>query len=265
MSLALAKYLAAIREGKPINYSAFLKQLPPDLVARHRDCFELDRVSQQRWRVTCRDEAVMTELERLAQAPSSRRDAALQGDSHRRVTATAFVLVYHDALEDPRPDVACLNADASHIGFTPKSTALVIENEDNFAHYPQMLAFAGNCLGETLSLATCDVILGGGHRVLREPVTDWLAGYDRILCAFDYDLGGLKMYQALQVRLGDRVQFLQPPDWTPYRDGFRKTPQTPQRLMDAINRASTLGFAGLASLFSETRKFMEQEIILDEH
>ncbi|WP_165856289.1 hypothetical protein [Marinobacter sp. JSM 1782161] len=265
MSSALEKYLAAIREGRPINFEAFRKLLPASIAGRWSRHFDVERVSQQRWRVRIVDTSVAAELEQLARVPGTRREAALQGDSHRRETATAFVLVYHEALIDPRPDVVCLNAGRCHLGFAPKATALVVENEDNFAQARQMLAFAASCLGEPLALDCCDVVLGGGNRVLRAPVMDWLAGYDRVLCAFDYDLGGLKMFQALRERLGDRAHFLQPPDWTLYHAGFCKTPGSPQRLIEAIERAGALGFTGLAERFRETRQFMEQEIILDEH
>lgn len=264
MKSALGKYLAQIRQGTPVNYEAFLKQLPPAIASRHRDYFQVKRVSKQRWQVSYRDPEILAELDAHASTPATRREAALKGDSHRQQTGAAFILVYHSALTDERPDVVCLRPAFSMVGFEQKSNVLVVENEDNFAHYAQMLAFSSACLDEELSLSNCDVILGGGNRVARALVTDWLNTYQRVLCAFDYDLGGLKMYASLKKSLGPKAIFLQPARWSEWQSAFQLTPKTSSRLVEAINRANDLGFAELAAIFRNTQKFMEQETLLDD-
>lgn len=264
MKSALGKYLAQLRQGEAFNYEAFLKYLPPAISARHLDYFQVERVSKQRWRVSCSDPALLAQLEEQASTPSTRRQAALKGDSHRQRTGAAFLLSYHEALPDTRPDVICLTSSSSLANFEIKTTALVIENEDNFAQFRQMLEFTSGCLGEAVTLSNCDVILGGGNRVSRKLVTDWLAGYQRVLCAFDYDLGGLKMFASLKNHLGTKAIFLQPGEWSQWREAFQLTPGTPDRLVEAVKRANDMGFVGLAQMFRDTQKFMEQETLLDD-
>ncbi|MBS3804240.1 MAG: hypothetical protein KGY54_06805 [Oleiphilaceae bacterium] len=261
----MKKYLQNIRQGRPINYQAFLKKLPPDIALRHRDCFSIERVSGQRWQVRCLDSAVMNRLEALAEVPENRQQAANQGDSHRQVTRAAFMLTYHSELTDERPDVVYLSAGICRQPFTAKPRVLVVENEDNFSAPDAILGFAGDCLGKPLSLANCDLVLGGGNRVNRPLVADWLGSYQEVYCAFDYDLGGLKMFASLKGRLGDPAIFVQPPDWQPWASAFTCSPKTGDRLKAAIEMANRLGFAQLAQMFVLTRQFMEQEMILNEY
>nr|BBJ04539.1 hypothetical protein YBY_23880 [Marinobacter nauticus] len=257
-------YLEKILKGRAINYEAFLKKLPDALRRRHRELFATEKVCANRWQVTILDEAAFAALQRQAAAPVSRVDAAKKGDSHRHGTEVSFLLVYHHALKGIRPDSVVITGDSVDIGFRPAPRVLVVENERNFYHYRQMLAFAGDCLGQTLDLTNCDVVLGGGNRISRAADLNWLAGYDEVLCAFDYDAGGLQMLASVRSALGDKACYLQPADWQPWLSRFRKTPDTTERFTKAIMLAEDLGFVSLAQAFRATGKFMEQEMILDE-
>lgn len=257
-------YLEKILKGRAINYEAFLKKLPDALRRRHRELFATEKVGANRWQVTILDEAAFAALQRQAAAPVSRVDAAKKGDSHRHGTEVSFLLVYHHALTGNRPDSVVITGDSVDIGFRPAPRVLVVENERNFYHYRQMLAFAGDCLGQTLDLTNCDVVLGGGNRITRAADLNWLAGYDEVLCAFDYDAGGLQMLASVRSALGDKACYLQPADWQPWLSRFRKTPDTTERFTKAIMLAEDLGFVSLAQAFRATGKFMEQEMILDE-
>ncbi|MFB2765411.1 Wadjet anti-phage system protein JetD domain-containing protein [Marinobacter shengliensis] len=257
-------YLEKILKGRAINYEAFLKKLPDALRRRHRDLFATEKVGANRWQVTILDEAAFAALQRQAAAPVSRVDAAKKGDSHRHGTEVSFLLVYHHALTGNRPDSVVITGDSVDIGFRPAPRVLVVENERNFYHYRQMLAFAGDCLGQSVDLTDCDVVLGGGNRITRAADLNWLAGYDEVLCAFDYDAGGLQMLASVRSALGDKACYLLPADWQPWLSRFRKTPDTTERFTKAIMLAEDLGFVSLAQAFRATGKFMEQEMILDE-
>ena len=257
-------YLKKILKGQAINYEAFLKKLPDALRRRHRELFATEKVGVSRWRVTILDEVAFAALQQQAAAPVSRVDAAKKGDSHRHGTEVSFLLVYHHALTGNRPDSVVITGDSVDIGFRPAPSVLVVENERNFYHYRQMLAFAGACLGRPVDLTNCDVVLGGGNRITRAADLDWLTGYHEVLCAFDYDAGGLQMFSSVQSVLGDKACFLQPAEWKPWLGCFRKTPDATERFTKAIMLAEDLGFVSLAQAFRATGKFMEQEMILDE-
>jgi len=260
----LNDYLKKILKGQAINYEAFLKKLPDALRQRHRELFSTEKTGPNRWRVTVLDEAVFETLREQAAAPVSRVDAARKGDSHRYGTEVSFLLVYHQALPGNRPDSVVITGDSVGIGFRPAPRVLVVENERNFYHYRQMLAFASDCLGQPLELNNCDVVLGGGNRITRASDLNWLNGYHEVLCAFDYDAGGLQMFSSVQSVLGDKACFLQPAEWKPWLGCFRKTPDATERFTKAIMLAEDLGFVSLAQAFRATGKFMEQEMILDE-
>ncbi|MBS8239220.1 hypothetical protein DYI22_01720 [Marinobacter lipolyticus] len=257
-------YLDKILRGQPINYEAFLKKLPDSFRRLHRELFAAEKVKTNRWLVTILDESAFAELQDVAQAPVSRVDAAKKGNSHRHGTEVSFLLVYHHGLTFRRPDVAVIGNDFVDIGFHRARSVLVVENERNFYQYPQMLHFAGGALGRRLQLADCDVVLGGGNRVTRGAILDWLQGYEEVFCAFDYDAGGLQMFSTVAASLGDKATFVQPTDWRPWLARFRNIPDTTERFTRAISLAEGLGFVPLAEAFRATGKFMEQEIILDE-
>lgn len=257
-------YLEKIRKGIPINYTAFLKVLPEQVRCRHRDVFQTRKVAANRWLVTVADAAAFAELVAEVVVPVSRIQAAHQGNSHRHGTGVSFLLAYHQAILSPRPDTLVITGDGVDIGFRPQLDVLIIENERNFYGYRHMLSFAIEATGVPLSLASCDVILGGGNRITQSSVLNWLAGYQRVFCAFDYDAGGLQMFATIAGKLGDRAQFVQPADWQPWLAQFRMAPKTTERFTKAVALAEDLGFVALAQAFRATGKFMEQEMILDD-
>lgn len=250
----LKHYLEKVRCGTAVNYHAFLKHLPSSIARRHAEVFATKKVALDRWLVECRDPAMLAELTLIAKIPGSRLAAAEQGDSHRHVTDTAFLLVYHEHLADKRPEVVYLSKGRCLQGFSGKPAALVIENEQNFAR---------QCLGSAFNLGNTDVVLGGGNRITRGLCADWLGQYQQVICAFQYDLGGLRTFESLARRLDDKAVYLQPSGWTVFYKHFRRTPITTARFIQAIELAVRLGFVGLSKIFRETGHFMEQEILLE--
>lgn len=257
-------YLQKILNGESINYGAFLKQLPERFRNQHGEIFSTEKVGTNRWVVTVQDESIFAELLHLAQAPVDRADAAKKGDSHRHGTDVSFLLAYHRSTSSTRPDVAVVAGDSVDMGFQPASQVLVVENEYNFYKFQQTLAYAGQMLESPLRVSNCDVVFGAGNRITKASVIDWLSDYDRVFCAFDYDAGGLHMFNTISSRLGDTAVFVQPDDWQPWLDRFAKVPESTERYTSALRSAENLGFLGLAEAFRKTGKFMEQEALLDE-
>ncbi|WP_323752343.1 hypothetical protein [Marinobacter sp.] len=200
----MKSYLEKIRKGQPVNYPAFLKKLPEHAQRLHRDIFTTQKVSVNRWLVTVNDAAAFENLSEMATVPASRVEAAKQGDSHRHATGVSFVLAYHQKQPGPRPDAVVIVGDDVDIGFERATNVLVIENEQNFYSYQQMLSFVCDVMGASLELEGCDVVLGGGNRITQAATLKWLAGYQKVFCAFDYDIGGLQMF-ATMARLLDAV------------------------------------------------------------
>jgi hypothetical protein len=259
----LNHYIQRIRRGQPVNYHGFVRHLPAAIRGHHQGLFSTEKVAANRWRVSCLEAGLLDQLEAESAMPQNRAEATWLGDSHRHQTDTSFLLVYHGALADRRPAVVVLTASEQQQDFIAKPNALLIENEQNFARPEAMLAFASRCCDKILSLENTDVVLAGGNRIVRTLNVTWLAQYRQVLCAFDYDLGGLRIYSSLRDRLGAGVLFVQPPDWQRHHRLFRMTPKSTARAVQAIELAHQLGFDGLAQLFRETGHFMEQEMILE--
>lgn len=257
-------YLQKILRGQPVNYEAFLKKLPEPFRHHHRALFATEKVQTNRWLVTVLDETAFQALQNAAEAPVSRVDAAKKGDSHRHGTEASFVLVYHQGLASGRPDVVVVGNDSVDMGFDRARSVLVVENERNFYQYRQMLEFASEASGQRLVLAECDVVLGGGNRITRGAILDWLQGYEEVFCAFDYDAGGLQIFATVAAALADKAAFVQPDDWQPWLPRFCRIPDSTERFTKALALAEGLGFLSLAEAFRDTGKFMEQEMILDE-
>ena len=259
----LGHYIQKIRQGVPVNYHGFVNQLPAAIQSRHQRLFSTEKVAANRWRVNCLEPGLLDQLEAESAMPQNRAEATLLGDSHRHQTDTSFLLVYHGALVDRRPAVVVLTENERLQDFTAKPNALLIENEQNFARPESMLAFASRCCGSTINLENTDVILAGGSRIGRSMNVAWLGQYNQVLCAFDYDLGGLRIYSSLRTRLGEVVLWVQPSEWQGYQGLFRMKPKSTERALQAIELARQLGFDGLARTFRETGHFMEQEMILE--
>jgi hypothetical protein len=91
---------------------------------------------------------------------------------------------------------------------------------------------------------------------------NWYRQYKTILCAFDYDTAGLKMYRTLKSNLAEQVQFIQPADYKQYKSYFRMKPDSYSQLLECIQLAEELGFSELSITVKKEKKFMEQEILL---
>lgn len=263
----LTKYLQQIQAGKPIHYQKFLQLLPPGFYQRRAELFKVKATGAGKWLLTIQDPILFAALCKSAESPANRLDASLQGNSHRQRTSFSYLLVYHEACQSQRPDVILSQsgrdgqADVSQ-GFVAKPQVLLIENEENFFQYPVMLTLATQLMAESFTLQNTDVIFAAGSKVgaaLLQPV---LANYQRILCAFDYDAAGLETFDMLHKRWPDQVQFMAPPDLSPWLSRFLCKPKHPAQLQKAIQLAELHRLFGLVDAFSRTERFLEQEVLL---
>ena len=259
---ALKKYLEQISAGKAVNYNKFLKALPPQYQHRKHELFSTELIAPNTWLVTILDDQAHSELSSLAEKSNSRLHAAEQGNSHRASTTVSYLLAYHELSPDKRPDIVYLDENQMVQGFKPKKQLLLIENEENFFQYVLMCSAVSLAVGEPVSLKNTDIALGSGMKVCTELNMQWYDRYDRVLCAFDYDLAGLQMFASIKDRLQDKAVFVQPDDYSTWLSSFKKAPDSAVKLQKARELAERLGFTELSQVFTDTRKFMEQELML---
>ncbi len=262
--MRLRTYLEKIKQGKGINYVAFLGLLPEQYCEHQRELFktQLMSIKPKKWRVRCINPNFFNELWELSEKPKTRPIAAAKGDSHQCVVSASLLLVYHQGVTDLRPDVVYIANNKILQPFTCKPTLLLIENEENFIHYTLFCQLISQWLGEEIDLTTLDIAFGSGNKMTTARLIEWYAQYNKVLCAFDYDFGGLQMFQTLQRKLAKKAVFIQPPDYNQWQYLFKKKPDSDEKLLKAIRLARKLEFNQLSLVFQEQRYFMEQEILL---
>lgn len=263
----LSKYLQQIVAGKPINYQKMLALLPPAFYQQRNELFKVKASGAGKWQVQIADPERFQALMHSALQPKDRITASQQGDSHQAATSACYLLVYHQAAALPRPDLVLAQGQLDgrvelSCGFTPKSTLVLVENEENFFRYPQVLALGQQMQAQPLSLANVDVALAAGSRIGSALLSPFLLQYSQIWCAFDFDAAALELFDHLSKRYSSRLQFLTAPDLSPWLRRFQAQPKSPAQLEKAIMLARSHRLEGLADAFHITKHFMEQEVLL---
>ena len=133
----LKKYLQQIKDGKSVHYTKLLQLLPPGFYQRRSELFKVKATGAGKWLLTVQDEQLFEQLWQSALAPADRQTASLQGNSHQAVTSYCYLLLYHNALPDVRPDLMLASTEPDGSvritqAYQPKTKLLLIENEENF-------------------------------------------------------------------------------------------------------------------------------------
>ncbi len=262
----LRQYLEKIQSNMGINHDQFLRNLPDKYRLQANLLFQTQLISSKpkRWIVKCSDE-IFDELWELSGKPKNRIQASKQGDSHDCHVTANLLMVYHQGLTTRCPSVVYVSAHDFIQTFQSKPRLLLIENEENFIRYTDFCGVVSELMNQPISLINTDVALGGGNRATSKLLINWYSNYSEILCAFDYDLGGLKMFKTLKKDLSKKVIFVQPKQYSKLFKHFKNKPKSTKHLFEAIDLAKELGFTELGEAFYETRHFLEQEILLEEN
>ena len=259
----LYNYLEKIKAGKAINFPQFVEALPGNIAVDKDLIFKARMVKAKQYVVEILDPVVFEQLYAdCAPKGDDKVAAALGGDSHKIASSHGFVLVFHLQLSHARPDVVVVNEQGFSQGFVSNKTLLVIENQENFFRYQQMLPILSEFYGQSLSLANCDIAFGIGQQINKALNLSFLDQYDNVLCAFDYDLGALRMVETLKHNLQAKVEYLLPAEFKPWQRYFCRVPDNDQQFGEAIKLAEKLAYPHLAQAFRQTAKFLEQEVFL---
>jgi len=262
--MSLRQYLEKIKEGKSINYDEFLKILPDHYRLSSNITFKTQLISAnpKRWSVVCEPQ-VFEELWALSEVPKNRVHAAKLGNSHKHQVSANLIMVYHKSLSGSLcPSVVYISKHDKIQTFQSQKQLLLIENEENFIHHLDFSEVVSQFLNKYVSIDNTDIALGSGNRATSDFLLKWYSQYDEVFCAFDYDLGGLKMFETLRKRLGEKTSFVQPTEYKSIIKYFNKKPESGDKIMKAKSLAERLNFIELGQAFVETRHFMEQESLL---
>ncbi|WP_146147060.1 hypothetical protein [Photobacterium kishitanii] len=212
-----------------------------------------------------RDAQAFAELMEIANKKKNgnRLSATELGDSHKKkVSSNGFA--FRD-LNSKEYSLLVVNAESAT--FVPKlainNDCVIIENREVFYSEDLETLLAQHGIDGT----KCDILLGNGGEVKNTYLSNFLDGrYDRVHCLFDYDLGGIKMYESLHAALqGSRktkIMFSMP-----LIESLCKRPLDYQKpsssdFNEAIKLASALNLTKLRNNILKASRFFEQEMLL---
>lgn len=257
----ISKYLVKIESGVAINFAKFLLLLPESLQDEVRNHATVTRHKGGLSVVTINCDEINARLAQLTIEPKNRVEATTHGNSHKVTTSTSFLLAYHEKSSSIHPETVIINKTGAHCLFKPKTQVLIVENAELFFATSQLFRQINRIFGLQLSLENTDLLYGSGNQVSHKLNKAFLNEYQSIVCFFDYDLGGLKIFSALKNMLGNKVSFLEPTSEN-IKPLFVKNPTSEKQYLDALAKAKTLNLMTLHSLLLSETAFMEQEAIL---
>lgn len=262
--MSLSDYIQKISEGKPVNVGAFKKALPKEFKDDFYHYFNVRPFNAKLSYVEILQPGIERNIKELFIPSRNRVEAAFRhGDSHKHGVKVGYLMVYRESSDSICPDVVVLaNGDEYSNHKEHKDQVLIIENEENFFEYTKMLKFASHCTGHHLSLENTDVIFGSGNRINKQVLLQWIdETYSNVYCAFDYDLGGLRIFDTLAKTI-PRAKYVQLSNWERFSQFFKNKPKGQKQLVAGINLAKKLGFLDLANVISSQSCFLEQESLL---
>ncbi|MBU2871362.1 hypothetical protein [Colwellia sp. E2M01] len=288
--MSLHQYLLRIQENTAINLPKFVAALPEQHRLSWKNLFEYSKArGKDKYNLTVIDPVSFKQLLDNSSPSKDRADASNKGNSHAYKVSMSYLLVYPDGFNKANIDsnnvttnneqlnaqinnipevVICTNS-ALTIGFQPKKTLVIIENQENFFRYQSFLPYLFNDLNN--SNPAFDVAFGSGNSVTNNMNSLYFNQYDEVLCCFDYDLGGLTMFSSLIKMTKAKVTFVMPSksqlhDNEFLQKHFKKAlkREDDKNWRAAIELAHELGFTDLAHAFDLTKKFMEQEVYLSD-
>ena len=257
----ISKYLVKIESGVAINFAKFLLLLPESLQDEVRNHATVTRHKGGLSVVTINCDEINARLAQLTIEPKNRVEATTQGNSHKVTTSTSFLLAYHEKSSSIHPETVIINKTGVHCLFEPKKHVLIVENAELFFAKKHLFEKLNQVFGLQLSLQHTDLLYGSGNQVTHKLNKSFLSEYQSVICFFDYDLGGLKIFKALKNMLGNKVTFLEPTSDN-MKQYFKKSPVNKSQYIKALAQAKALNLMTLHSLLLSETAFMEQEAIL---
>lgn len=260
ISLKLEQYLQKIVRKEPINFSVFLGVLPKRWFSIWREIFEASKINNAEYVVEVISESLFDRLVAEVELPNCRVGSALKGNSHASPTSASHAIVKFAASGALFPDVVVCGQGfwSSNYHGALSDELVVIENEEAFSRRDEFLS----CFPDSEFLLTRDCFFGSGMQMASKKYTEFLSQYKRVLLFVDYDLGGLKMFAAMQSLCGGKVEFVLPSNVESIYEKFKLKPKSSIEWKKALDHANKQGLTELVKAFISTECFLEQETFL---
>lgn len=256
--MSIHKYLTAIKLGKTFNAVRARKLFNTQKID-FDSLGQLTHIKGDSYKLKPADPDVIEELIKRFKPATSRTDASLKGDSHSFRTSVAYLVA--KPLNSPNELLAIgCQADSvipGHLNSLSNTTAVLIENSECFTCIP---VFIHN-LGLTTLPEDTLIIWSSGKAITHPNATRYLKSFDTIHYCPDYDLAGLEIYETLQKSVGNKLQFVIPPNLLSYAH-YCKPPDDPTHFIRALRKAKAHKFESFTTLLEISCGFLEQEILI---
>lgn len=259
----LSEYLEKVAAGKPVNYSAFEKQLELAGISdrQRRSLFHVELIGRNRYQVQILNRQAFAELQSRfgQQCLADRISAAATGNSHRVSVNGACLLLRREGV--PHPQVVLFQGQQWRCPVAPSERALLVENLENFLALEQTLAVLPDCGWEISE--PVDLLYAAGNQITHSILQPFLTRYRELNCLFDPDPGGIRMFRTLRRNMTQLpMRFLYPHD-------IEERLAASNRLLDEKARADLGRYVGLSpevdrliALMRQTNRTLEQETYL---
>ena len=216
MKAAIAKDLQRILDKQAINWPIFKKRLMKCgySVAEIDSTFRATLYSHNCYRVEVISPENLMELHSVffKEPPKNRAEASNSiGDSHAVNVEGALLAAGRVNAEIPYnyqflPGMPLPSPRGKY--------ALIIENLECFLNREATFQFVQDHCGVDIKKENVECLMGAGNSITNCRITPFLKQYKSILCLFDLDYGGLKIFTTLlsQGFVSDEIQLLIPDD-----------------------------------------------------
>lgn len=199
MTSSAFKHLSQIVAGRAVDWPAAKRSLvkagvTEGLIDR---AFASTPYSDRAYKVEvcCKDTLIEIQQQIESRDVSSRAGASLAGDSHKVPVNGAMLVTW--CTEQFDPDVVVFTDNREPL-VPQKKNIFIIENEECFLNKEDTYRFAVKHCGLTIPIEEIEFVFGSGNSITNRRVTPYLrATSGKILCLFDVDLGGLRIYANL--------------------------------------------------------------------
>ena len=207
-----------IELGKPVHFKRLLLGLAECGVAPNEVevIFDKKFLGKKRYRVSVKPDAFQ-KYKCLKLLPSNndtppRVLAAAKGASHSKSVSGTFCLI-HTSTHKTSPFAITIDNGVPRELPALKKKLLLIENLELFLDLTSVFYFLEKKCKQHISLDDWDVIYSQGSGILNKQFIPLLLNYQKIVCLFDLDFGGLITFTTLRERLNTNITFIYPENY----------------------------------------------------
>lgn len=199
----MKKYLEKILNQEPISYSSFLKQCEKNNISdqKNRTIFSISSNGKKnQYLLTIKNKQLFEDTfsNFLIKHEDKKVEAALRGNS-KKAKSSRSLMIWKENSNGVNSIAIEFNNQDYVLNIDKKKKLIIIENLNNFlnikSNFPE------------LDLKEYNFVWGNGNNITDKNFISFLNEYEEVICFFDIDLGGFKMFKSLYNQLNTKIEF----------------------------------------------------------